>query len=66
MKERYKSYDELPLTLNPEEVAAVLGLSRASAYQLFRAKGFPAMRIGRRCMVCKDNLIQWMDKQSQA
>ena len=31
----YKNYDELPLTLNVVQVAAVLGISRAGAYELF-------------------------------
>ena len=35
MKEsKYKSFDELPLMLNAEMVADVLGISRASAYEL--------------------------------
>ena len=31
----YISYDELPLMLSVAEVAAVLGISRAGAYELF-------------------------------
>ncbi len=31
----YKNYDELPLMLNVVQVAAVLGISRAGAYELF-------------------------------
>ena len=31
----YTSYDELPLMLSVAEVAAVLGISRAGAYELF-------------------------------
>ena len=30
----YKNYDELPLMLNVVQVAAVLGISRAGAYEL--------------------------------
>ena len=30
----YTSYDELPLMLSVTEVAAVLGISRAGAYEL--------------------------------
>ena len=30
----YKSYDELPLMLSVPEVAAVLGISRAGAYEI--------------------------------
>lgn len=42
MKEStYKSYDELPLFLNAEMVAKVLGISHASAYELLHEKRFP-------------------------
>ena len=33
----YKSYDDLPLMLSVPEVAAVLGISRAGAYEIGRA-----------------------------
>ena len=39
----YKSYDELPLFLNGEMVAKLLGISPSSAYELMHEKGFPAM-----------------------
>ena len=35
----YTSYDELPLMLSVTEVAAVLGISRAGAYELVLAPG---------------------------
>ncbi len=34
----YTSYDELPLMLSVAEVAAVLGISRAGAYELFHTQ----------------------------
>ena len=40
----YTSYDELPLMLSVAEVAAVLGISRAGAYELARSSGFPALK----------------------
>lgn len=35
----YKSFDELPLMLNVVQVAAVLGISRAGAYELVHSEG---------------------------
>lgn len=52
-KTSYRSYDELPLMLSVPEVAAVLGISRAGAYELVRAEGFPALKIGSRIVVPK-------------
>lgn len=50
----YTSYDELPLMLSVAEVAAVLGISRAGAYELVHGKGFPALKIGSRIVVPRD------------
>ena len=64
MKEvKYKSYDELPLTLSVPEVAAVLGISRAGAYELARSKGFPSLSIGSRIVVPKDKFIAWIEEK---
>ena len=35
----YTSYDDLPLMLSVAEVAAVLGISRAGAYDLAHSEG---------------------------
>ena len=37
----YHSYDELPLFLNAELVAKVLGVSISSAYELMHEEVFP-------------------------
>lgn len=59
----YKSYDELPLMLSVPEVAAVLGISRAGAYELARSEGFPTLKIGSRIVVPKEKFVQWTDSQ---
>ena len=60
----YHSYDELPLFLNAELVAKVLGVSISSAYELMHEDGFPALRIGNRIVVPKEKLCQWVDAQT--
>lgn len=57
----YKNYDELTLMLNVVQVAAVLGISRAGAYELVHSEGFPALKIGSRIVVPKDRLREWID-----
>ena len=57
----YKNFDELPLMLNVVQVAAVLGISRAGAYELVHSEGFPALKIGSRIVVPKDKLREWID-----
>lgn len=58
----YKNYDELPLFLNAETVAKVLGVSPSSGYELMHEKDFPALRIGSRIVVPKDAFIKWVEK----
>ena len=60
---KYESYNELPLTLSVPEVAAVLGISRAGAYELVNSASFPKVKIGKRILVPKDKLIEWLDAQ---
>ena len=55
----YKSYDELPLMMNVEMVAGLLGISVSGAYELMHEKGFPALKIGTRLMVPKYKFIAW-------
>ena len=62
---KYKSYQDLPLTLTAPEVAAVLGISRAAAYELVRSKGFPHMKIGTRILVPRDKFLAWIDDQAE-
>ena len=60
------SYDQLPVALKADQVAAVLGISRAGAYNLMRSEGFPTLFIGKRMIVPKDKLIDWMDEHGGA
>ena len=62
----YTSLEQLPITLRADELAAVLGISRAGAYTLMRSKGFPTIFIGKRMVVHRDKFIQWMDEQVSA
>lgn len=54
---------QLPMALNATQVASVLGISRAGAYNLMRSEGFPTLFIGKRMIVPKDRLLAWMNSQ---
>ena len=60
----YTSLDQLPITLSANQVAQVLGISRANAYTLMHAKDFPTIQIGKRMVVPKNKLIEWMEAQT--
>ena len=60
----YTSMEQLPITLSANQVAQVLGISRANAYTLMHSKGFPTIQIGKRMVVPKNKLIEWMERQT--
>ena len=63
-KSEYKSYDGLPLFLNSETVAKVLGVSPSSGYELMHEPGFPVLRIGSKMVVPKEQFIQWVNEHT--
>ena len=60
----YKSYDDLPLFLNSELVAKVLGVSPSSGYELMHEPDFPVLRVGSRMVVPKEKFIQWVEEHT--
>ena len=65
MTDEIINYEQLPLTLKADQVAAVLGISRANAYTLLRREGFPTLRIGKRMLVPRDRFIRWIEENTQ-
>ena len=66
MKEAtYTNYEELPLFLNAETLAKLLGISISSSYELMHEKDFPAVRIGSRLVVPKVKLQLWIDVKTK-
>ena len=61
---QFKDYSELPLFLNAEMVAKVLGVSPSSGYELMHEPGFPVLKIGNRMVVPKEKFIQWVEQNS--
>ena len=65
MKEAiYTSYEALPLFLNAETLAKLLGVSVSSSYELMHEKDFPSIRIGSRLVVPKEELQRWIDEKT--
>ncbi len=61
---QFTSYNELPLFLNAEIVAKVLGVSPSSGYELMHESGFPVLKIGNRMVVPKEKFIQWVEQNT--
>ena len=64
-KSIYTSYDELPLLLNVKQLADLLGVSDSSVYELIQEDGFPALRIGKRIVVPKEELWEWISARTK-
>ena len=64
MRERrnmsYQLFDNLPDILDARQIALALRISRASAYNLLSSADFPTLHIGKRKLVMKSDLIQWL------
>ena len=61
----YKSYDDLPLFLNAELVAKVLGVSPSSGYELMHKPDFPILKVGSRMVVPKEKFVEWVERNTK-
>ena len=61
---QFKDYSELPLFLNAEMVAKVLGISPSSGYELMHEPNFPVLKVGSRMVVPKEKFIQWVEQNT--
>lgn len=50
--------------LSVQEIAKVLGISKTSAYELVRSKGFPVLKIGSRLVVQKEKFREWVEQNT--
>ena len=62
----YKSKEELPMFLTVMDVANLLGISRASAYELVREDNFPKLKIVQgRTIIPRDRLLEWLAEHTR-
>ena len=47
MENKYRSLDDLPVTLRVEELMPILGIGRNTAYELVRSGKLRSIRVGR-------------------
>ena len=60
MKNKYRSFDELPLTLRVEDLMPILGIGRNTAYELVRSGKIRSIRIGRQLRIPKDAIQDYL------
>ena len=60
----FRKVEELPLVLTPMDIAAVLGISRNTAYELIHSEDFPILRIGKQYRVSRKRFLTWLEGQA--
>ncbi len=58
-----KNLKDMPDYFGPKELIKVLPIGKNRAYELCRADGFPAMRVGKSIIISREGLEEWLDKQ---
>lgn len=65
MENKYRSFDELPLTLRVEDLMPILGIGRNTAYELVRTKQIRSVKVGRQLKIPKQCLIDFLTATTQ-
>lgn len=63
---RVTTVEALPLVMTPMDVAAVLKISRNTAYELVHRDSFPSLKIGKQYRIPRDKFINWLDGATAA
>ena len=59
---RYHTNEQIPLYLDAGEIVKILGLSRTCVYDFMRAVDFPAIQLGNRRLVRREEFFSWLDR----
>lgn len=63
---RVTTVEALPLVMTPMDVAAVLKISRNTAYELVHRDSFPSLKVGKQYRIPRDKFINWLDSATAA
>lgn len=62
MANKYRSFDDLPLTLKVEDLVPILGIGRNTAYDLVRSGQIKSIRVGRNIRISKSEVLAFLNK----
>ena len=60
MGNKYRSLDDLPLSLRVEDLMPVLDIGRNTAYELVRSGQIRSIRIGKQIRILKSDLLAYL------
>ena len=61
MENKYRSLDDMPMTLRVEELMPILGIGRNTAYELVRSGKLRSIRVGRQVRIPKNALVEFLE-----
>lgn len=61
MENKYRSLDDLPVTLHVEELMPILGIGRNTAYELVRSGRLRSIRVGRQIRIPKAEVLRFLN-----
>lgn len=64
MENKYRSFDELPLTLRVEDLMPILNIGRNTAYELVRSGQIKSIRIGRQIRIPRTEVLRFLEANS--
>lgn len=56
---------EEKIALNAKEASKLLGVSLPVMYDIMKTDGFPCVKFGRRNLIPKESLMNWLDDQAR-
>ena len=57
-------FEAMPDVMDAKQLAEVLQISKAGAYNLLSSPDFPTLRIGGRNLVMKNELVEWLKNRT--
>ena len=62
MENKYRDLNDLPMTLQVEDLMPILGIGRNTAYELIRSGQIRSVRIGRQIRIPREALLDFLRK----
>ena len=62
MENKYRTYEDLPLTMRVEDLMPVLRVGRNAAYELVRSGKIRSIRVGRSIRIPREAVIDYLAK----
>ena len=65
MENKYRSLDDLPVTLRVEDLMLILGIGRNTAYELVRSGKLRSIRVGRQIRIPKAEVLRFLNTHTE-